>query len=116
MPIVLSYRVPEECPQEVAELLLSCRLPEPANRPSAARIVSVLREHLGVARQPFLTLESPIHRFQRRSGTSSSMERTAEQMSMRGAEAVQLRAERLGTRHTFDLGDHTFGDGPVRVQ
>jgi hypothetical protein len=106
---MLLYRVPDECPQEIADLLAACLYAKPAERPSAAQIVLILREHLGSARQPPLPLERPICRLQRHSDYSFSMDKLAEQMSTRGAEAVQFRARRIGKWHTFNFAQ-SFGE------
>ncbi len=113
---LLPCRVPNECPQEIADLLASCLLADPAERPSAAQIVVLLREHLGTARQPLLPLKMPHSRLQWSSDSSSSMDRLAEQMSIRGAEAVQLRARHLGTRVSLDIGDHANGEDRLSVR
>jgi hypothetical protein len=95
-----AYSVPDECPQEIADLLAACLYAKPAERPSAAEIVLILRDHLGSARQPPLLLETPI-RLHTHSDYSFSMDKVAEQMSTRGAEAVQFRARRFGKSHSF---------------
>jgi hypothetical protein len=112
----LPCRVPDECPQEIADLLASCLLPEPADRPSAAQIVVALREDLGAARQAPLPLQMAVCRLERHSDYSFSMEKTAEQMSIRGAEAVQLRARRFGKSHTFNLSEEIPEQGPDRLR
>ena len=39
----LLCRVPEDCPQEVVDLINQCRHPEPAQRPSATDVVAILK-------------------------------------------------------------------------
>jgi hypothetical protein len=90
-----SCTVPDECPQEIADLLAACLYAKPAEPLSAAQIVLILREHLGSARQPPLPLERPLCRLERRSDYSFSMDKLAEQKSTRGAEAVQFQARRF---------------------
>lgn len=45
-------RVPEECPQEVADVIASCLDENPSNRPSARDIV----DQLGAVREPRISL------------------------------------------------------------
>jgi hypothetical protein len=37
--------VPEECPQEIADLIQQCKLVEPKQRPSAKEVFEVLRKN-----------------------------------------------------------------------
>lgn len=41
-------RVPEECPEEVAQLVARCMKQEPKDRPSAYEIITALRESMGL--------------------------------------------------------------------
>lgn len=38
-------RVPEECPQEIADLIQRCKLVDPKQRPSAKEVFEVLRQN-----------------------------------------------------------------------
>ena len=44
----LCYRVPEECPQEVADVIASCLDENPENRPTARRVI----DQLGALKEP----------------------------------------------------------------
>ena len=49
--IALCFRVPEECPREVADVITSCLDENPTNRPTARQIV----DRLGGLREPRAT-------------------------------------------------------------
>lgn len=51
LTVPLSCRVPEECPQEVADVIASCLDENPTNRPTARQIV----DQLGALREPRVT-------------------------------------------------------------
>ena len=38
-------RVPEECPQEIADLIQQCKLVEPKQRPSAKEVFEIIRKN-----------------------------------------------------------------------
>ena len=44
------YRVPEECPQEIEQLIQRCKLVDPKQRPSAREVFDILKRNCIVKR------------------------------------------------------------------
>lgn len=43
-------RVPEECPQEIEQLIQQCKLVDPKKRPSAREVFNILKRNCTVRR------------------------------------------------------------------
>lgn len=53
-------RVPEECPQEVADMIDRCSMPEPRDRPTALELVRFMANQLGSRLQQELSLNQSL--------------------------------------------------------